>query len=1273
MKSTVHSIPPRASRARFLRWLRFLLVAGVVVFSGVLAMPFWLGPLLTAALPRFGITVGEYERIGYSRFRLGHLTHANGQVEISISGMQTYQPLLWVYQSMGGILGEPMLRVDGIEVMLAETEAAVGAEPDSTGFPTLLKSIEQGLETVLHVLPSGRVSQVKVVRERTLVELKELQWDKVSMSTRLFPTLHASLPAVDLQLELQSDSSMELSVREPVSGDQIVAVLTSRVDKAQVRLSLEGMLAGQQWTGQAEWMEDQWLPSKAVVDVPQLVIKPSRWGWDAAPLERVDGRIAASWQQGNYALDFSLREAGDDETEDGGKSLLAGAMLEVKASGDLNHLQVEQAVLDSAVASLVLPEPIRYDFQSASLTGQAFAELDLALEDLGITGWRGQLSGTLELGQRPWESDAHLRYTLEGASLELGQIAVERVRLQGWVNREEVAVEHLALEGSNSSVLEGSVTYLFRDRRIKSGLLKGDIDSSILEAWIPASLEMGRLRIESSISGELDDLHYEGSLSLDTLKVNGVQPLAVSLDLSGNRDALQLERLQVHSALGGVLEGSGNWTWRGQPALKVNALHVGHAENGMPTWVLQEPIEIRTTNQAILGIGPSFEIDDVRLGSATTAQLSFGISEQDSTLWLRLSDFNVSDMLQPWVEALLPNVNVSLLEFQAEPRKGSLALDGKMEVNVLDAESGPLSVRSHFALDEQGLRVDSTELRSDGKLWLTMQGQLPYGLDLQSVQLRHLPNQALSLRVQTAHSEAWLPWLKSYMDIPLQQADLALILEGTSDSPTGTLQLKCITDAGMGEHQLPPVTLEGAVQMHGTLLDVESMRVQLADSRFELAGQLSLPEQLLRWIHLERPPIPWETAHLKLKSSRSDLAPLASLWPEILRPAGSMQFELQGSLSEGLKGELQVAGLSTRAIFPFGSVRDLDFSVMLDGRRVELKRFLGRIAREPLHASGWLEFPDADAVTFDFEIRGEQIPVVRQAGILLRTDMQLRMQQQGGSANLTGVLNLRDGFFLTDITQLLDTSAGGRSATSRPPYFSVDVPPFADWRLDVAVQGDGFMQLKTPVVDGVMSMEMNLGGTLGEPVMLGRVWFEEGSVKFPFAVFDVEQGVVQLNRNDPYVPRLELRATSSRLDYQLQMLLTGSALEPELSFSAAPSLSQDQILMMVVAGIDPAGRVEYSSTQRASKIGTYLSSGLLGAGDSSGLLSRLEMQWGNQLSRRGRETLELEFELNEEFQLLGEYDEYDNWNAGIRWRILDPAQRRSSLDTETEEEESDES
>jgi translocation and assembly module TamB len=42
---------------------------------------------------------------------------------------------------------------------------------------------------------------------------------------------------------------------------------------------------------------------------------------------------------------------------------------------------------------------------------------------------------------------------------------------------------------------------------------------------------------------------------------------------------------------------------------------------------------------------------------------------------------------------------------------------------------------------------------------------------------------------------------------------------------------------------------------------------------------------------------------------------------------------------------------------------------------------------------------------------------------------------------------------------------------------------------------------------------------------------------------------------------------------------------------------------------------------------------------------------GEQVSRQGRETYEIEYKLGEHWSLVGEYDEFDSYNAGIKWRI----------------------
>ena len=273
--------------------------------------------------------------------------------------------------------------------------------------------------------------------------------------------------------------------------------------------------------------------------------------------------------------------------------------------------------------------------------------------------------------------------------------------------------------------------------------------------------------------------------------------------------------------------------------------------------------------------------------------------------------------------------------------------------------------------------------------------------------------------------------------------------------------------------------------------------------------------------------------------------------------------------------------------------------------------------------------------------------------MLLRSDLDVLVEKKRGEvASISGAIGVEEGLFLMDTTALAPSGGGGQSAKSRPPYFSVDVDPFADWILDIAVSGDRFMRLQTPAATGTLSMEISLKGTLSEPMAIGRVEFDEGDLLFPFASFALTEGLVEMRVDDPYTPVLSLIGESRRFRYDLGIEITGSAFDPSIRFTSSPPLSSEQILLMVMAGDVPDANFAYSASQRASKIGSYLSQGLFSAGSEGGLGSRFSLVSGENLSEQGKETLEMEFKLDERFQLLGEYDEYDAWNSGLRWRIL---------------------
>ena len=42
---------------------------------------------------------------------------------------------------------------------------------------------------------------------------------------------------------------------------------------------------------------------------------------------------------------------------------------------------------------------------------------------------------------------------------------------------------------------------------------------------------------------------------------------------------------------------------------------------------------------------------------------------------------------------------------------------------------------------------------------------------------------------------------------------------------------------------------------------------------------------------------------------------------------------------------------------------------------------------------------------------------------------------------------------------------------------------------------------------------------------------------------------------------------------------------------------------------------------------------------------------GEKVSRGGRETYRIEYDLNGRWSLIGEYDEFDDYNAGLKWKI----------------------
>jgi translocation and assembly module TamB len=234
-----------------------------------------------------------------------------------------------------------------------------------------------------------------------------------------------------------------------------------------------------------------------------------------------------------------------------------------------------------------------------------------------------------------------------------------------------------------------------------------------------------------------------------------------------------------------------------------------------------------------------------------------------------------------------------------------------------------------------------------------------------------------------------------------------------------------------------------------------------------------------------------------------------------------------------------------------------------------------------------------------------------------------------------------------------DLVPGTVSAPSRrPPYFSVESPPAADWRLAAKVTGTKFLRVRSTLFNGEISANLKLEGTLREPVALGDLRIDSGTVRFPFASLAVRQGFVTLGSGDPHRPQLQLLAESKRFGYELRMEASGPADAPVVQFSSTPPLSSEQIVLMLTAGEMPKGMLTLTPQQKAQTVAVFFGRDLLarlGLGDESG--DRLTFQSGEQVSEQGRPTYNVEYKFTDRWSLVGEYDRFNAFNAGLKWRV----------------------
>jgi translocation and assembly module TamB len=1200
------------------RWLKIFIGIAVFGFVALATSPWWLIPSARPLLKRWHVTLGHYERLSYTRFRIDEVRFERDNTTVIARGVETHTPLLLAINSRARDISVESWLVD------VRKSTSASSEPGRiVGMPSLHALLTTIAGYLDRWLTHAQIGPGEVRWPLGGLTLQRAEWRDHTLEAR---GLNFLKQTGDLTLTTPTtDATFTADAR--FAGDE--AKVRARWSGAQV--AAEGTLWSQPFTIRAEFPEAEWMPREASAKADHWDLAADRVKL-AAQYDRVTGSGTFEWRDNAFTVAAHAQASPKPDVK---SPNLSGR---IEARGDRQAITISSFQIDAPFAKARLSAPVVIGFDGTPRGNPATLSLDADLSQQPWLASRGSVKGNLSVRS----IDAPIVFQLQLEQISIGDFKLARATTRGEWQWPRLTLETFEAQLDATSTLSARGSIDWEARTVANGEFNAALSREWFAPWLPPEITWKKMATTATVEGTFDALRHAGSVTLERADTRVIKPFDLQAEWNGAGRAL--EKFSANILAGSAqltVAGSGDET--GIDLRELNLISLG-AE----PLALTQPARIDWSSAlSLTGLSLRNETSSLQADFTSGAQTSFKLSAQHFD----------KEWLGQWLDIPGPTWIVSQLQATGNTVENvlnfSVALSGEIKAPQQSADVTVLATG-----DARGVAITELKLTDGDRVLTNAQGTLPFHWVVRGTpHFRRDDSAPLKLEADVlADSPLW-PAVAEPLGLTVTGATAHATLGGNLKQPQGELRVDIESlkvGAGARYEDLFPdlagFTLRASAARNVVKIDALSAKIE--GQLLQASAQLPMNDG--RWSELLTKPreFNWDDAEGTIEIPDADLTPIARRLPSLVAAQGQLKAKLALTRGSNLSGSLELTNAATRPISGLGTVQEINATIVFAEREAIVQSFTGKIGGEPVTLEGTIKLPRQAEPNYALKLAGKNLPLVRQAGLLLRSDLDLRATTgANGITRVAGLVTLRDGLVLSDLEALLPS--GTRGVTRRPPYFAIEKAPFSQWQLAIEVRGKNAVRVRTPVFTGNASAHFDLSGTLGEPRAIGEVTIDRGVLFFPFATFTVQSGAVRLRASDPFTPQINVNAISRRHNFELRLEVSGTPDAPALTFSSNPPLEASEVLLMVMAGQMPANEAAGTTAQggiRLGQIGAYLGQGIYRGLGGTGE-NRLEIVSGEQISRQGRETYEVAYKLGEKWSLVGEYDQFDSYNAGFKWRI----------------------
>ncbi len=972
---------------------------------------------------------------------------------------------------------------------------------------------------------------------------------------------------------------------------------------------------------------------------------------DTSPAGRLNGVI--DWDGEQYIVSGDLRPTISTPYIE-----ITNAM-PFSLRGNLEQLVVDHANLQSGTLTVDLLEPLAITWTNGISISKSTLKLETKLEDHALAE---DLKGNLNMTLRTDDvSDFTLipRIDFEAATENLFHPAVGRLDISAVGSFQDgiISLKESIAEVTGNPIgvkAKGNLNLATRSFEGLQILAEGD-PSSLL----PDSFKAGVSQISANLDGSFSNPSASFNASANLVSLPNLLPFDLSAKGTATINEVQFSEIGINTEAAKVSLGGSLTRETGDSSVIVDVARLNWMkEENVPSFTIENPFQVNLRQGK-----------DGRFSRITTSPIQFKGTDLDARLTAKLDlpetgsiqcvlkQMNPS-FLRGILNTTVPSLELNQLIFNGQWNNGPLQATASIAGGYAFKEGGVIGMKATANLSPANIRMTDLALTWNDAPGATATLSLPVSIWPGSDRLIRIDESGpIHAELDTMpNSELWTS-LERLFSISLRRPNLHVKAKGTLSEPQAEMKL------AIPEASLPAATSLPAIpnlpnfenillecQVTPNALTVSKGSFSMGNQPVHFKGHLPLTHKIQMEASAALPLIDWQTATADIRIPEAEIQAFSEVLPELLQPRGGLSLEASWR-NGGLEGEMILTNAATYPFSSFGAVRDIHSRILFEGRQARIQDFTGILGGEPLQVVGQLGYTQAEGLLFDASVTGTNLALVRTPELIVRCDLDLKVGQTNREpALIHGKLNLRNSLLLLDLKSIINS--GPEQPESRPPYFSIDTPPLADWKVDIDITGREFMNVRTPVFRGTLSADLKLGGTLKTPYSIGEIQVDKGAALFPFGDIEVDKGNVKLTKENPHLPTLDVTGSSRRFGYDVRFELEGTSEKPDLTFSSTPSLSSKEILLMLTVGEIPSLNYSFSDEDKAGRVAFFFGRDLL---QKIGLApsdeDRLTFRSGDNVTDQGKLTYYIEYRLSDDWSLVGEYDRFNALNAGVKWKV----------------------